>query len=88
MYTFKNYYISDKMMNAIDRYLNNGIVPGDFLQAVICNDLFSAVGRADEENCRNLPAFVAYFYNEAPLESYGSREKLLEWSKQFHKKEE
>ena len=77
----KNFYIPERMMGGIERYINDKINPGDFLQAVICNDLREAVGRADDENIRNLPAYVAYFYNEAPSLCWGSKEKMEAWLK-------
>jgi len=81
MYRFRGFYIPERMMLAIQRYIK-GEKPGGFLQAVICNDLFAAVGRADEENLTNLPAYIGYFYNEAPSESWGSREKMEAWIEQ------
>lgn len=80
-YRFKDFYIPDRMQGAIHRYINNGIRPGSFLEAVICNDLFTAVGKADEENLENLPAYAAYFYNEAPSACWGSKEKMEAWIK-------
>jgi len=65
-YKFNQFYISDRMMDAINQYIENGIEPGDFLTAVICNDLREACGRADDENLANLPAFVGYFHSRAP----------------------
>ena len=82
MYRFRGFYIPERMMPAIQRYIKDGEKPGDFLQAVICNDLFAAVGRADEENLTNLPAYIGYFYNEAPAGSWGSREKMEAWIEQ------
>jgi len=83
MYRFNQFYIPDRMMGGITRYLENGIAPGDFLTAVICNDLREAYGRADDENLVNLSAFVAYFYNEAPHNCWGSPEKMKEWLARF-----
>lgn len=80
-YTFRQYQIRPNMMGAIQRYIEHRIPPGSFLTAVIENNLSEAVGRADDENCANLPAFVAYFYNEAPGMCWGSREKRLAWLK-------
>lgn len=79
MYEFNGHRIPSRMMHAIKAYVERGEVPGDFLQAVICNDLKEAVGRADYENLRNLPAFVGYFYNEAPADCWGSRAKMQAW---------
>ena len=78
-YTFRDYHISDRMMPGIRRWIDYGITPGDFLWAVICNDLRGAVSCADDENLPNLPAFVAYFYNEAPAACWGSVEKATLW---------
>ncbi len=81
MYKFREFYIPDRMMDGIINYIENGIIPGDFLQAIICNDLKEAVGRADDENLGNIPAFVGYFYNEAPSLCWGSKEIMTGWSK-------
>jgi len=78
-YRFKDFSISPRMVRAIKRYIEHGIGPGHFLTAVICNDLRGAVWQADEENMRNLPAFVTYFYNEAPSTCWGSHEKMVAW---------
>lgn len=79
MYTFRQFYIPDRMMPGIRRYIEEGLVPGSFLSAVICNDLREAVGAADDENLVNLPAFVGYFYNEAPTQCWGSADKMKAW---------
>ena len=78
-YEFNGFYIRDQMMGAIERYIEHGMEPGSFLTAVICNDLFGACGRADAENLRNIPAFVAYFYNEVPSSCFGSPERMKAW---------
>jgi len=82
-YTFREWYVPDRMMEGIRRYIEQGIPPGDFLTAVIDNNLSEAMGRADDENLRNLPAILAYFYNEAPGSCWGSPEKRREWVKTF-----
>jgi hypothetical protein len=77
------YYIPDRMARALDGYINHGWPLGSFLTAVISNNLSEAVGRADYENLANLPAYVAYLYNEAPSPCWGSPEKMDEWLKCF-----
>ena len=81
-YTFRQFYIPERMMGAIIRYIENRIPPGGFLIAVITNNLQQAVARADEENMANIPAYVAYFYNEAPGNCWGSQEKYQDWLKE------
>ena len=78
-YTFRGFTISEHMMGVINRYIKQHIPPGDFLSAVIDNDLREAVARADDENMANLPAFVAYFYNAAPVGCWGSSENRRAW---------
>jgi hypothetical protein len=78
-YMFRDFYIRPDMLAAIRRYIDDRIPPGDFLTAVICNDLREATGRADDGNLLNLPAFVAYFYNEAPAACWGNAQKMEAW---------
>ncbi len=79
MYTFQDFYIPERMMPGIQRYIEERILPGNFLTAVICNNLKHAVMYADDENIRNLPAYASYFYSKAPIECWGSEEKMKAW---------
>lgn len=79
MYRFQEFYIPDRMMPGIKRYIEEKVQPGDFLTAVIQNDLSEACAKADDENMRNLPAYMAYFYNQAPSACWGSKEKMKAW---------
>lgn len=78
-YTFREFRIPEYKADGIERYLDHGINPGSFLRAVLENNLKEAVGCADEENLRNLPAFVSYFYNEVPKASWGSPAEVEAW---------
>ena len=78
-YEFRGFTIDADMLEGIRNYVDHGIEPGSFLSAVICNDLKAAVGAADYRNIRNIPAFVGYFYNEAPSACWGSNEKMIAW---------
>ena len=40
-----------------------------------------AVGQADRENLRNLPAYASYLYNEVSADCWGSPGKVREWAK-------
>jgi len=83
-YTFRDFYIPDRMMEGIERYIKHGISPGHFLTAIITNDLREAVSRADDENIENIPAYVNYFYNVAPAACWGSPEIMDSWIKISH----
>jgi hypothetical protein len=67
------------MHDAVVRYIRDGMMPGNFLTAVLYHDLFEAVGYADEENLKALPAWVKFFYNVAPGGCHGSPERVWEW---------
>jgi hypothetical protein len=71
--------IPEHMQDALRRYVIQGIKPGDFLTAVILNDLKNAVNRADETNLRLLRTYVQWFYNEAPGACWGSLENMQTW---------
>ena len=53
---------------------------GDFIGAVLRNDLKEAVGRADEEALDNLPHIVAYLYNDCPSDCWGSTARVADWN--------
>lgn len=78
-FRFRQFYIPERMRSSIDLYVNHYISPGHFLTAVLSNDLKEACARADDENMQNLPAYVAFFYNHAPSNCWGSRENVKLW---------
>ena len=80
-YQYRQFFIPDYMVEGLDRWIEHGILPGDFLTAVLCNDLMDACGRADATNIGNLPAYCAYLYNEAPRACFGSRANVEAWIK-------
>lgn len=52
---------------------------GDFLQAVLSNDLSDSVSRNDGQT--NLKELVKWIYNNAPSNCWGSREAYKQWIK-------
>lgn len=65
----------------VQRYIEKGIRPGEFLCAVISNDLKNSVGLADFINKERLPDYVTFFYSYAPAQCWGSPEKMEAWIK-------
>lgn len=57
-------------------YRDNGTPTGDFLRAVLENNLWQAIGRADDENLPRLPDIVAWVYENMPHKAWGSREAV------------
>jgi len=64
---------------SLRRYVDDGCPTGDFLEAVLSNDLFDACGRADADNLITLAEIVAWIYNEAPSTCHGSRQRYADW---------
>lgn len=69
----------DDTKASLDRYVKEKIPTGGFLYAVLTNDLFEAVGRADIQNRHALFEICRYIYNELPLGCWGSVEKVSNW---------
>jgi hypothetical protein len=69
-------------LDAIKRYADDGVPTGDFLYAVLTNNLVDSIGRADRENLAALPEIVNYIYNNIPGRSWGSPEKVDSWLKE------
>ena len=78
-YTFRGMTIPERMLSGLTRYIEHGIPPGDFLKAILTNDLYEAVSRADDDNIKILPAYIGYLYNEAPGDCWGSRGTMDAW---------
>lgn len=55
------------------------MLPGDFLCAVLENNLLAACSRADTESLSCLAALVHYCHWELPGECWGSKEKVATW---------
>lgn len=73
--------IGPDIIESLNLYVNHRIPTGDFLLAVLSNDLREAVGRADSENIQVIPEIVAYIYNRLPADCWGSRDKVRSWLK-------
>lgn len=71
--------IPDHMIGGLRRYFENGIRPGEFLTAVLSNDLRGAFERADHINERRVRDYMVFLYNYAPYGSWGSPEQFKAW---------
>ena len=77
------YGIPGYMHGAIVRYYEEGIPPGDFLTALINNDLRETFLRADDTNAQCVKSYVTWFFNQAPAGSWGHATAVENWVKQF-----
>lgn len=72
--------IPEHMREGVDLWISRGVKPGSFLRAVLENNLWKAIGKADVINARCLPQIISFFYNEAPSPCWGSPEKVKAWA--------
>ena len=71
--------IPEATMGALERYVEHGIPTGSFLRAVLKNDLFDAMGRADIINQHAIHAICMYIYNKIPSTAWGNEERVSAW---------
>lgn len=71
--------IPEHTMNSLLAYQNDRREPGDFLKAVLSNDLQGAMARADEENLATLKKICQFVYNRMANGCHGSREIVKQW---------
>lgn len=60
-------------------YRDHGQPPGDFINAVLENNLIEAFRCADAENTEDMHEIVSFVYNEMPCGCYGSAEAIKKW---------
>ena len=69
-----------RMLPGLYGYVIHGIPPGDFLTAVITNDLVGAIVLADDQNLSMLPIWVKFFCScVEPTGASGSLAKMNRW---------
>ena len=72
--------IPEYMIGEVLAYFNDHILDEyGFLQAVLENHFMAAVGRADDNNIESIQAWAAFLFSQAPINAYGSPEKVKAW---------
>ena len=66
------------IMEALDNYEKTGAELGNFLNAVVKNDL-GAVCLADAQNLRDIADIYRYVFNHLNSDCWGSKEKVSRW---------
>lgn len=79
--------IREDIKLALYNYAEKGWGLGGFLTAVVENDLFEAMGKADSYNRATIHQICSYVYNELPGECWGSPETVKKWRAGFKPKE-
>lgn len=76
LHNYKN--IPEHNMNGFENYLIHGIEPGSFLMAVLTNDLYGAVFKADSANLIHIPHIVSFLHT-VPSICFGNIENVRRW---------
>ena len=71
--------VPEHMQAAALRYMLHGLKPGQFLTALLYNDLLETFARADNTNHDAVHDWLKWLYNCCPGNSYGSAERVAEW---------
>jgi len=73
--------LPEHMRDGMQRYVQYGVKPGDFLYLVLSNDFVHALGQADSINTARIVDYAKFLYLELPTACWGSREKVDAWIK-------
>lgn len=76
-------FVPHHMRDGYKLWIEHGIAPGSFGWAMITNDLTGAFGKADHVNKEHIGSTIAWFYNFAPSNCWGSVEKAHSWQNSF-----
>jgi len=71
--------VPEHLQGGLRRYVELGIPPGHFLQAVLRNDLRDAVNRADLTSLAGLSDIVKFLHCYAPSGSHGHQTAYGDW---------
>lgn len=86
LYTIKRAYVAIGlplyMWPGLERYLEHGYKPGQFLTAILSNDLAMACQHADDENKVLLHTWTKFLHNNVPMVCWGSIENFRNWANQ------
>ena len=63
-------------------YLETGQLPGDFLQALLSNNLIDVFARADTTNYKLIQDWCWWIHGEFPDNAWGDKATMMSWSEQ------
>jgi hypothetical protein len=71
--------IPEHILRGLYGYVEHRQATGHFLNAVLTNNLFDAISRADKEALAALREIVVFVHMEVRSDAYGSSQKVQEW---------
>lgn len=81
MRTWKDglHLIPAHMHDGVTRWIENGFMTGDFMTALMSNDLIEAMGRADDDNANAMRNWCIFLVSYAPRGCFGSISRVSNW---------
>lgn len=71
--------LPESLRGGMRLYVEHGIRPGSFLEAVLKDSLTGAFAQADARSLVHMFGIVRFLYNEMPMTLWGSRAVVEEW---------
>jgi hypothetical protein len=71
--------IPEHLLDGLRQYIDSGIPLGSFLEAVVSNDLRTALLTADPQSLTSLTAIVLFMARHAPAPCWGSAHAYRRW---------
>jgi len=71
--------LPERLRTGTQLYIEKGVPPGDFLTAVIQNNLVETFVRADNDMAKKIYEIITWFYWEVPSACWGSETKMNKW---------
>lgn len=72
-------FVMQEIKDELDNYLKFRIPPKLFLRAILTNDLYATVVRADVTNIDRIPQIVKLVNDTLPMNAWGSEEVFNNW---------
>jgi len=72
-------YLPEELLPELRRYMDHHVLPGSFLYACLCNDLFGACAAADDKNGVILVGIMAGIGRTVPIAIWGDTERVEKW---------
>lgn len=71
--------IPESILRSIYGYIEYRQATGHFLNAILTNNLYEAIARADKESLAALREIVVFVHMEVRADAYGSADKVQSW---------
>lgn len=75
----EQYDVPEGVISGLLNYFFRGLHPGRGVEAVLCNDLRTAVSHLDDEALRTLRGVMFFLCNHTPEFAWGSRKRMEKW---------